>query len=507
MYQISKSDYLKYRIHPAYLWYQKHAKAKLPKPSANDEYVFEQGHKFEALAQELFADAVNVNAEPWQYDELLDQTQRFIEREDVSTIFQASFMTQDRLFCKSDVVERTEEGWILSEIKSSTSVKQSHIYDVGFQRLVMEKLGYTVVACRVIHVNKFYKRKEAIKPESITAIRDITEQVEEIMPIVEREVAEAQSVVELAEVNDHPAYAGNLSAWLNIYGHIHKQTTSNDSIFNFAQLTPQQVRSFYEAGIEKIQDAEPTALKPKQQMQRAAWVEPNPIIDLPKIHTFMSSLEYPLYFLDYETSGHVLPLYDNTKPYQQVPFQYSLHVLQSPDSELEHYEFLHQELSLPASDLSAKLLSEIGSEGTIVAWFDKFEKYCNRTLGDLAPEYKDSLIEINERMTDLRIPFANYGYVHKLFNGSTSIKKVLPVLVPELSYKTLGIQEGGAAQRSWQQAVSGERPGEEQQIFDDLLEYCRLDTLAMVEIFRFLLTLLRDYKGDNSESLKQEALF
>ena len=226
-----------------------------------------------------------------------------------------------------------------------------------------------------------------------------------------------------------------------------------------------------------------------------------PVIDTAGVSKFISSLEFPLYFLDYETSGFVIPHYLGARPYQQVPFQYSLHRLDSPGEQLQHFEYLHDNGQSPAEPLSKKLLSEIGTKGTVLAWFDKFEKFCNRTLADMAPEYAEGLHAVNQRMKDLRVPFANFSYVDGRFKGSTSIKNVLPVVVPSLSYKKLGIQEGGSAQRLWQQVIEGEKVSEKQKIFADLLEYCKLDTLAMVEIYK----VLEELAGDTQHA--QPSLF
>ena len=212
-----------------------------------------------------------------------------------------------------------------------------------------------------------------------------------------------------------------------------------------------------------------------------------PTIDREAIKQFLDGLQYPLYFLDYETLMSLIPYFDGLRPYQQVPFQYSLHLLQTPDASLEHKEYLHQENSSPSRPLTEQLLADICTEGTVLVWYEGFEKSRNTELGNMIPEYKHAMESLNGRVVDLMTPFKEKWYDDPRFEGSASIKKVLPVLCPELSYKTLGIQEGASAQRLWMEAIlDGTRDGEKQQILSDLLEYCKLDTLAMVEIFNKL---------------------
>jgi hypothetical protein len=153
-------------------------------------------------------------------------------------------------------------------------------------------------------------------------------------------------------------------------------------------------------------------------------------------------------------------------------------------ADVEHREYLHRENSDPSRPLVEQLMQDIGTEGTVLVWYEGFEKARNSELGDMLPEYKNAMEAINYRVVDLMLPFKNKWYDDPRFEGSASIKQVLPVLCPELSYKTLGIQEGGAAQRLWMEAVLDQkRADQKDQILDDLLEYCKLDTFAMVEIY------------------------
>jgi hypothetical protein len=206
-----------------------------------------------------------------------------------------------------------------------------------------------------------------------------------------------------------------------------------------------------------------------------------------RIKQFLDSLEFPLHFFDYETMGSLVPQFDGMRPYTQYPFQYSLHVLDSPDAELRHEEYLHDEKSNPAESLVAAMQAHFGQSGTVLAWNMSFEKSCNDRLAEFVPEAAEFLRDINERMVDLMVPFSGGAYIDHRFRGSASIKNVLPVMCPELSYKDLGIQEGQAASRMWTETVlDGKHEADKAKILRDLREYCQLDTLAMVEIYRKL---------------------
>ena len=170
-----------------------------------------------------------------------------------------------------------------------------------------------------------------------------------------------------------------------------------------------------------------------------------------------------------------------------MPFQYSLHVLSKPQAKLQHYEFLADKYADPAHDLAKSLSKIIKSKGNVIAWNASFEMGCNEEMGKRYPKYKKFFQSVNKRMYDLMMIFRNGYYVHKDFQGSASLKKVLPVLVPKLSYQELNISEGGTASDSWREMIEPDTSAKDKkQIYNDLLKYCELDTMAMVEILQAL---------------------
>jgi hypothetical protein len=223
-------------------------------------------------------------------------------------------------------------------------------------------------------------------------------------------------------------------------------------------------------------------------IEKPDYSDVQPTIQKHEIDAFLNELKYPLYFLDYETMSAVVPYFDGHRPYQQVPFQYSLHILDSPDAKLRHKGYLHRDNTDPSLPIAQRLIDDIGKSGSIITWNASFERSCNATLGQLNPQFADAMAAINERIVDLMIPFKpkNGWYSDVRFEGSASIKKVLPVVVPALSYKDLDIQNGGSAQSLWTQAVLDETRDDKNKILDDLIKYCGLDTLAMVEMYSVL---------------------
>jgi hypothetical protein len=216
-----------------------------------------------------------------------------------------------------------------------------------------------------------------------------------------------------------------------------------------------------------------------------------PFVDIEGIKKEIKKIKFPIYFLDYETYSSALPMYDGYRPYQAVIFQYSLHVWESPESEIKHYEFLAREPHDPAVDLAASFEKIVGKKGTFVSWYKKFETERNQELVEKSPKHEALLKSMNKRMYDLMDSFSKGFYVHPDFYNSNSIKNVLPVVAPHLSYKTLNIQEGNTASKSWKKVINQSlSPQEREKVAKDMLEYCKMDTWAMVEIYKFLKALV-----------------
>jgi hypothetical protein len=205
--------------------------------------------------------------------------------------------------------------------------------------------------------------------------------------------------------------------------------------------------------------------------------------DVDVVRAFIESLCYPLCFMDFEPTFMIpIPMYDGTRPYQLIPFQFSLHIMDNPDSELSHYEFLADGKDNPQKEFLEKLLAAIPRNACILVWNKSFEIQRLKELADTFPEKKADIDAIIGNIRDLMIPFRDKSIYHWKFNGSYSIKSVLPALVPELSYDNLEISNSGMASYSWLGMVQSNDDTEKEVLRNQLLQYCYLDTLAMVRI-------------------------
>lgn len=495
---ISKSEFMMFLRHPAWLWLKKYDKEKIPIPDEDLQARFDEGTLFEEYAEKLFPEAVKLGYKNdgvfsgTKYYALPDLTtqemkkgtevilQGRVESENITSIF--------------DVLERIGDNtYNLYEIKSSTSVKPEHIPDLAFQTIVLEKAGISVRSMFVLHVNNKYIRKGKIDPSGITEKSDVTEEVHKILEETRENIKSAFKILEKKEMPDlSPRYINGgidvLKEWFTIVQGI-KGDFSKYSIYKLAGIDVKTVAWLEDNGIELLNDIPLDGpLNEKQMRQVEAMKSGTQSIDTKEIESFLDQLKYPLYFLDYETFGGVIPAFDGYKPWRQVPFQYSLHILDKLGGEPIHKEYLHTENSDPVPLLLKHLNQDIGSEGTVVGWAVGIaEKKWNKEMGEMQPKYGKFLADVNDRIVDLMAPFSKGWFVDKDFFGSASIKYVLPALLPEFSYKELNISNGLQAQRIWMQMVlNGRDQDKKDKIMMDLKEYCGLDTYAMSVIFKYL---------------------
>ena len=492
-YKISKSEYMMFLRHPAFLWLKKYDKAKLPEIDENQQAIFDSGHAFEKYAEKFFPNPHLVGFEDFsEYQSLVPRTQHAL-KEDKEVIVQGGFDYND-LTCIVDVIQKVEENtYDLFEIKSSTKVKKDHIYDVAFQTHVLENLGLKIRNMKVMHVNRDYVRKGEIDHKKFVSTENITEEVRKLDAFTIDNITAARRMVERGKDNKpnfSPTEVGELGSVtdaIEVYRKLYE--IPKYSIYDLAfRGSIRKLKTLEEIGCDSIFNIPPDfELTNKQHCQVQATKTSQQIIKKDKIKEFLDGIHYPIYFLDYETIGELVPPFDGAKPYQQIPFQYSLHILREPDGEFEHKGYLHDTTTDPSEDLAKQLIEDIGKVGTVLVWYEVFEKGRNNYLAERFPDLAPKLWSINKRIVDLMVPFSKDLFVDKDFLGKSSIKNVLPVLIKDLSYKDLEINNGGTAQRVWSDLfIKKKCKYTQDEALSALNEYCKLDTLAMVEIFKYL---------------------
>ncbi len=511
---ISKSSFKKYLQCPSYFWFATYQPEVLQEKEIGDfeKALAEQGKKVEQAFYKLYPDLNFVIAKG---AEAITQTKMLLSQ-GASYIAQAAFEANG-FFAQADMVQfkgRKAEGQKgemhidIYEIKSSSSMqnigmedstqassKEEHETDLAFQYEVATLAGYTVDNTFLVELNKTYTRQGEIALSQLFSKNNVTANVLKLLPGIRESMHHAKTS---AETTTPPNTCGCIykprKDQCPAFPFLHPEMTGY-TVHDLARIgqSPKRLIEFVDQGIISINDI-PHGFKllDSHRDQIISWNENREIIHREEIERTFNDFQFPLYFLDYETYAPAIPVFEGTRPYQHIPFQYSLHILHENGSETEHREYLHLDNSNPIPALSAQLRSDIGNTGTVIVWHSTFENGRNKELAAAVPSLSEFLTGLNNRMFDLKDIIAKRMYVHKDFRGSASIKKVLPVLVPKLSYASLPINDGGKATSEWGRMVFELTDGTEKEtIRQQLLDYCKLDTLAMVEIYNKLLEKIR----------------
>ncbi len=377
--------------------------------------------------------------------------------------------------------------------------KEPHHYinDLAFQKSVIEKSGLDIIKIGVVHLNKEYKKIGKINYKELFVTVDLTEEVLEAQDNVEKQMSDIKEYLSMPEEKGCECLYRGRNAHCTTFAYSNPDVPEY-SVHDINRIggSKKLLYDWIDRGIYAIKDIDkPEALTGAKKFQYDAYMLGKPLIDPIAIKSELDSLEFPLYFFDYEGFVSAIPMFDGFGAYEQIPFQYSLHIMQE-DGSIEHREFL---ITNPEGDITRPLVERIKEDvsvkGAVIAWYSSYEKQRNSKLAELHPDYANFLEEINEKMFDIMTIFSKNYYVDPAFKGSSSIKKVLPVIVPELTYKNLSISKGDQASERWEKMISKDTPeSKKKQIEKDLLEYCKLDTWAMVEIYRFLRK-IEDNKG------------
>lgn len=485
---LTKTDFKEFLICEKCLWLKK----KKPELYVEGEVsgflkkLIEEGYEVEDYFQKRFPEGVLLKGDN---RELVKRTKELVGNK--KTIFQATFETEEGLLAKVDVLDFNQEisKWDLYEVKAASEIKKdlfhNHPKDIAFQKIVLEKSGIEVGRSFLVFLNKEYIKRGELRLSQLFICQEMDGLIEKIIKETGFQIQKALDDLKINRMDlkgcgcVYRSHGQRCDCFKLFNPQVPKYSTAH--VVRGKKLWNLIDKNVFD--VEEIPDdfSLTKAQKEKVDLQKTGL----PKINQEKINQTLDSLQFPLYFLDYETFGKAVPILDGYKPNQQMVFQYSLHILEK-NGELKHFEFLANDLKNATKKLVKSMRGNIGPTGSVIVWNEGFEKGRNKELMELHPEHKDFLEDLNSRIFDLMLIFKKY-YLHPEFKGSASIKKVLPILVPELSYKDLEVQDGTMAMDVWGKTIFGNlEEYKKEEIRNNLLKYCELDTLAMVKIFEKL---------------------
>jgi len=464
------------------LWNERNAPELATPPGDAQQYLFDRGREIGELARERYPGGSLIAADHRQTDLALSQTAEKLSQSPLPILFEPAFLHRNVLV-RVDVLRPVgAEGFDLIEVKSATKAKEVYLRDVAIQYWILRGAGAPLREAGLLLLDRSYTFDgRRLDLDRLFVFTDLSTQIGELQEEVETLVDELQSLLrrhEPPEIQPGPQcvdpyecpFLAHCSADL---------TPAEHPVSELPRLRKERQLELREMGVDEIAEIpDAFSLNPLQQRVRRCVREQRDWIGS-GLGDALGSIRHPVHHLDFEAFMPAIPLYEGTHPFDALPFQYSIH-RESESGDLEHLEYLCRDRSDPRRPLAEQLLADLGSEGSICV-YAPYEKGIITALAKTFPDLQGPLEALLRRIWDL-LPVIRGNYYHPDFHGSFSIKTVLPVLVPELSYEGLEISDGMAAARQYEATLETADEDARRDVFESLLQYCGLDTEAMVRL-------------------------
>lgn len=491
---LSKSKIIAFRQCPKRMWLEIHRK-DLKEDSAATQASYQVGHEIGDVARRIYdatGNAILIDVNTEGFGNALKRSAELLKNSP-QPIFEAGFKSEDTVAFADVMVPDAKDSasWKMIEVKSSTSVKDYHLDDVSVQAFLARSMGIPIASVAVAHVDSSWVYPGGGNYQGLLVENDLTEETLSRSQEVQTWIREAHKVAiqktePQMETGDHcySPFECGFCQYCN-----RDKVTPEFPIDWLPRLTAGQRLRLAELKVEDLRQVPEDLLRPQQTRVRDHTLQNTAFVDLPGAAALLQDTGFPALFLDFETINLAVPIWAGLRPYQQVPFQFSLHKV-SADLSLEHRDFLDLSGEDPSRRFAEAVIEACETSGPIFVYNAAFEKSILNGLAQRLPAFAPALENMIHRIVDL-LPIAKECFYHPSQCGSWSIKAVLPAAVPELSYAQLdGVKDGGMAMDAFREAIHSQTTSVRQdQIRQELLTYCRLDTLAMVGLWKFFLGL------------------
>jgi predicted RecB family nuclease len=467
------------------LYWQVHEPELAADPEAASEAIIQQGREVGMLARQMFPGGVEVGSEG-SLDQAIRATRELVANREVPAIFEGAF-EDGGVLVRADILQRRRDNrFRLIEVKSTTSLKEEHLDDVGIQSRVVSRSGLDLASVNLAHANRDYVFNGGeIDPRRFFRIRNLTRRIERLQPKLTFQLRSEFTVLAMQQPPDIAPGRHCTDPVTCEFFERCNLPRPNDHIGFLPRIHASAMDDLEEMGIESIREIPDDFELSEIQRRAATCVQTGEAWFDPDLGVALESLRYPLYFADFESVNPAVPKFPGMRPYDQLPFQWSVNVLRQPGAELEHHEFLATDTTDPRREFITSLCSALGKSGSIVV-YSAFESQRLSELAAWIPEFAARIRKIQRRLWDLLPAVRNHVY-HPKFAGSYSIKNVLPALVPGMTYEGMEVADGTDAGLAWESLIRGGLDQDERdRIRKALLEYCGQDTLAMVRLLEKL---------------------
>ncbi len=455
-------------------------------PSAEQQAIFSRGNNVGVLAQKLFPGGVDATPVKRSDNLLAVQKTKELIEQGVEVIYEAAFQ-YEQILAILDILVKKDGKWYAFEVKSSVKISNTYLLDASLQYWVITNAGIVLEDFSLVTLNSQYVKNEELNIQDLFAKTSVLKDVLKKQEFINEKAPELKTVALSAAMPDISIGEQCFSPYnCDFIGTCWKNIPKG-SVFEISGLSKAEQFALYASGI-RLMDEIPSknALDKNVNIHLKSLKADEVYLEKDKLNDFISKLKYPLFFMDFETFMPAIPLYEGTKPYQHIPFQYSIHLYEKEGSDLQYFEFLAEQGKDPRMAFLKNLLEHLKGAEVILVYDALMERNVLNSLKKTFPEFSGDIDLVLNKLLDLMQVFQERMFYHPLMKNSHSIKNVLPALVPGLGYENLSISSGSIAMIAFEKLQNEQDMFKALEVREQLSEYCKLDTFAMVKLLDVL---------------------
>ncbi len=472
--QCSKSLYL----------YKNHYSLR-DKADITQQQKFDRGHRVGILAHQLFTGGKDCSPpNPFSYDASIAATKLLVQQQ-FPVVYEAAFK-YNGIMAALDILECKDGKWYAYEVKSSFRISNTYLLDAAIQYYIITKSGVPLEDFSLVTINNEYVLQDELEISAFFRKTSVMQEILERIPFIEKTIEEAIATLDSKTIPEVPIGAHCTKPYPCDFQGYCWQHLEKDSIWYLPGISMQEKSLFYERGISTIHQIDNIEeLNARQKVIIESFQQQQPHLHADQLRQFIGPVHYPLFYFDIEAFQPAVPLFKGTKPYERIPFLYSLHYKESADAPLQHFSYIS-----PVTDdrvpFIRQFLKDTEKEGTILVFNTLMEKSILFRLSADFPEYKKDILQRINRILDVEIPFKELYYYHPAQQGSFSLKAIGNAVLGKDEFAASRVKDGEEAMAVYNELFYTNDKASIPEKLEQLKTYCRTDTYVLYEIFEKL---------------------
>ena len=482
---ISKSAFIKAEQCLKHFYLYKNHLYLRDKLSKEKQLIFKRGIDVGIFAQQLFPSGIDVTIGEKRNQELFAQKTQELIKQGITTIYEATFIF-DNLLVMVDILHKVGDTWTAYEVKSSLKITETYVKDACFQYFVIKNCLPNLTEFNLLTLNPKYVLEGALDITKLFKTTSIMKDAVKNIDYFTHKSQVAKLTLEQGKIPDIKIGTHCFSPYsCDFIGTCWKGTEDASSVFSIGKLSKQALFDFYDNNIKRIDEIDLKTIEKKEiKIQIKAAIEQKEQINKQQIAAFISEIKYPICSLDIEVWMPAIPFYQGTKPFQLVPFLFSM--IYEEQGELKKYSYFKPIENDGRKEFLESIIISTKPFASILMFDKSLEENILNQLVELFPEYRKDVVELKAKIIDLAEPIQKGNYYHPDMKGNFTLKSLAPIVYHDSGFDSLDIQSGITAMYIYESLLTNENSIEQETIKEQLIDYCEMDALVTYQLLQFL---------------------